>query len=94
VTLLEECITKEQRSVVRFLWAKGLNAKNIHKEMRPVYSGKCFSCKPVHNWVENSSQSSKVTDDARPGSPIEIATQATVKRMEELNQADKRITIV
>jgi hypothetical protein len=26
-----ECPTKEQRSVVRFLWAKGLNANDIHK---------------------------------------------------------------
>jgi hypothetical protein len=36
-TLLKECATNEQRSVVRFLWAKGLNAKDIHKEMFPVY---------------------------------------------------------
>jgi hypothetical protein len=36
---------------VRFLWAKGLNAKDIHKEMFPVYGGKCLSCKAVHNWV-------------------------------------------
>jgi hypothetical protein len=30
-TVHEECSTEEQRSVVRFLWAKGLNAKDIHK---------------------------------------------------------------
>jgi hypothetical protein len=24
-----------------FLWAKGLNAKGIHKEIIPVYGGKC-----------------------------------------------------
>jgi hypothetical protein len=30
-TMLEECNTEEQRSVVRFLWEKGLNAKDIHK---------------------------------------------------------------
>jgi hypothetical protein len=37
---------------VRFLWAKGLNAKDNHKEMLPVYSGKCLSHKAVPNWVE------------------------------------------
>jgi hypothetical protein len=42
-TVLEECTTEEQRSVVRFLWAEGLNEKDIHKEMFPVYSGKCLS---------------------------------------------------
>jgi hypothetical protein len=34
------------------LWAKWFNAKDIHKEMFPVYDGKCFSGKAVHNWVE------------------------------------------
>jgi hypothetical protein len=51
-TVLEEYITEEQRSVVRFLWAKGLNAKDIHKEIFPVYGGKCLSRKVVHIWVE------------------------------------------
>jgi hypothetical protein len=50
----EECITEEQRSVVRFLWAKGLNAKDILKEAFRFYGGKCLSRKAVHNWGENS----------------------------------------
>jgi hypothetical protein len=32
-TVLEEYTPEEQRSVVRFLWTKGLNAKDIHKEI-------------------------------------------------------------
>jgi hypothetical protein len=32
-TVLEQCINEEQLSAVLFLWAKGLNAENIHKEM-------------------------------------------------------------
>jgi hypothetical protein len=31
---------------------KGHNAKDIHKEMFPVYGGKCLSRKVVHSWVE------------------------------------------
>jgi hypothetical protein len=49
VTVLEECSTEEQHSVIRFLWAKGLNAEDIHKEMFPVYIGKCLSSEAVHN---------------------------------------------
>jgi hypothetical protein len=49
-TELEERTTGEQRSVVRFLWAKGLRAKDIHKEMFPVYGGKCLSRKAVPSW--------------------------------------------
>jgi hypothetical protein len=36
------------------LWAKGLNAKYIHKEMFRVYGGKYLSPKAVHSWFENS----------------------------------------
>jgi hypothetical protein len=40
-TMLEECTSEEQCSVVRFCGPEGLNAKDIHKEMFPVYCGKC-----------------------------------------------------
>jgi hypothetical protein len=51
-TVLESCATEEHRSVVRFLWAKVLNAKVNHKETFPVYGGKCFSLKAVHRYIE------------------------------------------
>jgi hypothetical protein len=49
-TVLEECITEKQSSVAHFLWAKGLNTKDFHKEMFPVYGGKCLSRKAVPPW--------------------------------------------
>jgi hypothetical protein len=77
---------------VRFLWAKGLSAEDIRKEIFPVYSVKCLSCKAAHNWVQKFSHGpSKVADDAQPGRPVEIATEATVQRVEELIHADRRI---
>jgi hypothetical protein len=36
VAILEECTTRQQHSVVHFLWAKGLSAKDIHSEMFPL----------------------------------------------------------
>jgi hypothetical protein len=53
-TMLEECTTEEQRSVVRFLLAKGLNALDIHKEMFPVYDGNCLSLKRFKTGLRNS----------------------------------------
>jgi hypothetical protein len=50
--MLEEYTTEAQRFVV-FLWAKGFNAKDIHKEICPVYGGKCLSRKAIHSWVAN-----------------------------------------
>jgi hypothetical protein len=56
--VLEGCTTEEQRSVGRLLWAKGLNANYISKEMFSVYcGGKCFSRKAVHSWVEKRGKS-------------------------------------
>jgi hypothetical protein len=55
-TVLEDCTNEEHCSVVRFLRAKRLNAKVVHKEMLLVYCGKCLSRKAVHNWVEKFSQ--------------------------------------
>jgi transposase len=53
-----------------------------------------LSHKAVHNWVEKFSQGrSKVADDARPGRPVEIATEGNVQQAEELIRADRRITI-
>jgi hypothetical protein len=50
VTVLEEYATEEHCSVVCLLWANGLNEKNIHIEMFPVYSGKCLPHKAVPPW--------------------------------------------
>jgi hypothetical protein len=64
-TMFEECTIKEQHSLVRFMWANGLNAKDIHKEMFPIYSEKYLSHKVVNNWIDIfSERCSKVTDDA------------------------------
>jgi transposase len=77
-----------------FLWARGLSAKDVHKEKFPLPSGTCLSHKAVHNWVEKFSKGhSKYADDAQPGRPVEIVTEATLQWVEELIQADRRTTI-
>jgi hypothetical protein len=58
---------------------KRLNAEDIHKEILPVYCGKCFSLKAVHNWAETFSQvRSKFSGDARSGAEV---AETTVKRL-------------
>jgi hypothetical protein len=58
----------------------------MHKEMFPVYGGKCLSSKAVHNWVEKFSEGrSKVTDEARPGEEVAETAgfDSLVKRWEK-----------
>jgi hypothetical protein len=64
---------------------KRTQCKDIHKEMFPVYGGKCLSHKLIHNWDKKFSQGrSKVTDNAQPGRPVETVTEATVQWVEAL----------
>jgi hypothetical protein len=44
-------ITKSSVLLCFFFVVKGLIAKNIHKEMFPVYGGKCSSSKAVQPWL-------------------------------------------
>jgi hypothetical protein len=37
----------EQRGVVRFLWVKDMAAKDIHKEMLPMYGERCTERFPL-----------------------------------------------
>jgi hypothetical protein len=48
-------ILPKSKILACFLWAKGLNAKDIHQEMFPVHDEKCLSRKAVYNWVANVS---------------------------------------
>jgi hypothetical protein len=62
---------------------KRTNEKYIHKEMFPVYGGKCLSRKAVHNWVDKFSEGrSKIADDGRASRSVESATETTVQRVE------------
>jgi hypothetical protein len=51
------------------LWAKGLNAKGIRKEMFLVYYVKCLSRKTVHNWVEKRGR--RFADDEEVESEVQ-----------------------
>ena len=55
-------------SIVRFLWAKNMEAKDIHKEMLPMYDEHCLSRQAVHNWVQKFSERwTSIEDEHRVG---------------------------
>jgi len=48
----------EQRAVILFfLWAKRLNASEIHCEMHPVFGDKCFTRPAIHVWYTKFARS-------------------------------------
>ena len=66
-------------------------AKDIHKEMLPMYGEHCLSLQAVHNWVQKFSEGrTSIEDEHRVGRPVEIATPATLQRVEDIIRADRR----
>ena len=65
---LSTCTKIEHRGVVRFLWAKNMEAKDIRKEMLPMYGEHCLSRQAVHNWVQKFSEGrTSIEDEHRVG---------------------------
>ena len=62
---LNTCTTIGQRGVVRFLWPKGMRAKDIHNEMLPMYGEHCLSRQAVPNWVQKFSEGRTSIEDER-----------------------------
>ena len=68
---LNACTTIEQRGVVRFLWAKGMAAKGIHKVMLSMYGEHCLSRQAVHNLVQKFSEwRTSIEEEERGGRPV------------------------
>ena len=60
---LSTCTKLEQRGVVRFLWTKNMEAKDIHKEMLSMYGEHCLSRQAVHSWVQKFSEGRTSIED-------------------------------
>jgi len=74
----------EQRAVIRFLWAKGLNANEIHSEMRPVYGDKCFTRPAIHVWCMKFAHGREsIVDKERH---VAATTDATIAAVDKLGR--------
>ena len=79
--LLRTCTKIEQRGVVRFLWAKNMEAKDIHKEMLPMYGENCLSRQAVHSWVQKFSERRTSIEDEHPVVESARVVPAATKRI-------------
>lgn len=81
-------------SIVRFLWAKGLESKNIYKEMLLVYGKKCLSRKAVYNKMDkfsifrnfqtaNNLEMTTMWSDSNPKNFYAAGIEAVIKRWDK-----------
>ncbi|KAJ9592242.1 hypothetical protein L9F63_001243 [Diploptera punctata] len=61
--MLQSSTCEEQRSVVRFLWAKGHKPSEIHRDMRGVYGDDCMDRSNVFRKVSARWVPKNLTDD-------------------------------
>ena len=79
----------EQRAVIRFLWAKGLDANEIHSEMRPVYGDKCFTRPAICVWCTKFACGREtIVDKERPGRHVVATTDATIAAVDAFVRSD------
>ena len=73
---------------------KDIVAKDIHKEMLPMYNEHCLSHQAVHNWVQKFSEGrTSIEDEHRVGRPVEIITSTTLQGVKDINWTYRRVTI-
>ena len=76
-----------------FFVRKKMEAKDIHKEMLPMYGEHCRSRQTVHNWAQKFSEGrTSIEDEHRVGRPVEIATPERLQRVEDIIRAERRVT--
>ncbi|UYV74512.1 hypothetical protein LAZ67_11003744 [Cordylochernes scorpioides] len=54
---LKDCTTLEQRAVIRFLNAEGIQTSQICQRMKNIYGESCLSQKNIYKWVNVSQRS-------------------------------------
>ena len=85
---------KEQRSVIRFLYAKGHSASAVQSEMCPVYGDKCFTRPAIHVWCQKFSDGREiVVDDEEPDRRVVLTTDAMMATVDSFMQSDRCVMV-
>jgi len=76
-----------------FVGKKKMEAKDIHKEMLPMYGEHCLSHQAVHNWVQKFLEGrTSIEDEHRAGRLVEIETLETLQLVEDIIRVERRVT--
>jgi histone-lysine N-methyltransferase SETMAR len=91
---LTECSNLEQRAVIRFLQAEGVKTTQIYSRMKAQYGCNCLSKSSCYEWTKAFKEGRvEIQDDERSGRPVDISTPETIRNIEQLILADRRVKI-
>ncbi|PSN39792.1 hypothetical protein C0J52_19453 [Blattella germanica] len=86
---------EEVRTAIRYEWARGSRANEIHRRLVKVYGPDVMSKQMVRRWCRQFRDGrTSVADDIRPGRPATATgDEAIIRRVEELMQANARMSV-
>jgi len=96
LTLVENMIfsTEEQRTVIKFLVARGEKATDIHHQLKEVCGDSCLSDGRVRDWVRQF-KAGRVSceDEYRCGRPTTSTSDENIASVQEHVMSDRRLTL-
>ena len=82
----------ELRSVIKYLFLKGLSGKEIFVDITDTLGDQCPSYATIKNWVAEFKRGrSDVKDEHRAGRPISVTTSENIDSVHDMILADRRI---
>lgn len=82
----------EFRSVIKYLFVKGLSGKEIFADMTETLDNQCPSYATIKNWVAEFKRGrSDVKDEHRSGRPISVTTPENIDSVHDIILQDRRI---
>ena len=91
---LQQCAKQQQRSVVRFLFSKGVKPIQIHHRMRIQYGDKCMSRTQEYEWTEKFKNSVTSVEDSPCLDPAFMAvTEDNIAAVENVIQENQCSTV-
>ena len=83
-----------QRAVIEFLVKEEIPAAEIHQRLQHAYESVCMDASSVRRGVKHfKAGNTSIQDDPRSGRPRTDSTERNKKKVDEIIQVDRRVTV-
>ncbi|PNF34140.1 hypothetical protein B7P43_G01150 [Cryptotermes secundus] len=83
-----------QRAIIEFLVKEEIPAAEIHQRLQRAYGSVCMGANCVRRWVKHFKDgNTSIENEPRSGRPRRASTESNKKRVDEIIQDDRRVTL-